>query len=184
MLNRPLSAVILGCLLPLFCLACSDEDAPDTLIVTSPAFGDGQVIPARHTCAGAGESPALFIANPPPGTQSFALRLEGPTTQSARETLWLIWGIPAGSGALPHGVQPQAYEVPPFQQGRADNDLVGYQPPCAPTRDYAEYRFTAFALDAADIPGLGHPADRATFDRSMQSHVLATGTLTGRSRRR
>ncbi len=40
-------------------------DAPDVITVTSPAFRDGESIPARFTCDGEGGSPPLTWENVP-----------------------------------------------------------------------------------------------------------------------
>lgn len=50
--------------------------------LTSPAFRDGERIPARYTADGENFSPPLQWSDPPPGTKSFAIVVEDPDAPS------------------------------------------------------------------------------------------------------
>jgi len=50
-----------------------------TFVLTSPAFLNGETIPAKYTCDGNRElSPPLAISGAPEGTKSFALIMDDP----------------------------------------------------------------------------------------------------------
>ncbi|HZJ72706.1 MAG TPA: YbhB/YbcL family Raf kinase inhibitor-like protein, partial [Planctomycetota bacterium] len=54
--------------------------AAGSLVLSSPAFAEGQPIPAAYTCDGPGRSPPLSWSGAPPGTQSFVLIVDDPDT--------------------------------------------------------------------------------------------------------
>ena len=119
--------------------------APFTM--TSPAFGLGEPIPARHTCDGDNDSPALLWTAPPAGTRSLAVAMEDPDAPSGEFVHWLGWGLDPRLRGLPEGVEP------PFE-GRNDFGRVGYAGPCPPIGDPPhEYVFRLFALAMSpDLP--------------------------------
>ncbi len=95
--------------------------APFTM--TSPAFGLGEPIPARHTCDGENHSPALLWTEPPPGTRALAIAMEDADAPSGDFVHWLGWGLEPHLRELPEGVEP------PFE-GRNGFGRVGYAGPC------------------------------------------------------
>src|SRR5258706_2798317 len=54
------------------------KETPMTIVVSSPAFGDGGEIPQRFTCDGADVSPPLRFAGSPVNTAELALLVEDP----------------------------------------------------------------------------------------------------------
>ncbi len=138
--------------------------------LTSPAFGDGEPIPARHTCDGDDVSPALAWTAPPAGTVALALRVDDPDAGRYPFTHWLAWGLPVGAGELGEGVAAPA-------EGRNDFGAPGYRGPCPPPGKPHRYVFTLCALDVE--PALGPSDRRLSFDRALDGHVLETATLIG-----
>src|SRR5258708_19936623 len=51
--------------------------------LTSGAFQDGQPIPAQYSCDGAGQSPPLAWAEPPPGPKRFPRMFAHPHSPTA-----------------------------------------------------------------------------------------------------
>ena len=78
------------------------------MVLTTPAFPDGDPIPAKYTQAGEQLSPALNWTNVPPGTESFVLHMRDPDVARNRGTEdqvhWLMWNIPGTATGLPENV--------------------------------------------------------------------------------
>src|SRR4030042_187359 len=84
------------------------EDGEMALSVSSPAFQDGQGIPAKYTCQGEDISPPLAWSALPTGTQSFALIMDDPDAPGGLFTHWIVFNIPPDSHGLPEAVPVQA----------------------------------------------------------------------------
>jgi Raf kinase inhibitor-like YbhB/YbcL family protein len=138
--------------------------------LTSPAFDEGEPIPARYTCDGDDLSPALVWTEPPQGTAALALCLDDPDAGRYPFTHWLAWALPVGAGELAEGERAPS-------EGRNDFGAPGYRGPCPPPGKPHRYVFTLHALDAE--PQLGPSDRRLSFDQAVDGHVLATATLTG-----
>jgi Raf kinase inhibitor-like YbhB/YbcL family protein len=139
--------------------------------LTSPAFADGDLIPAEYTCDGDDVSPPLEWTAPPARTIALALCVDDPDAGRYPFTHWLAWALPPSAGALAEG------EAGP-SEGRNDFGAPGYRGPCPPPGKPHRYVFTLYALDAE--PGLGPSDRRLSFDRAIEGHVLATATLMGK----
>jgi len=147
---------------------CGGDDAPapdrspGSLTVTSPAFAPGATIPARFTCAGDGERPALDVAGVSAAARSLAVTVEDPDAPGGTFTHWVVVGLPARTTHVAGaGLPPGAHE------------LRAWRPPCPPKGDAPHrYVFTVSALDTA----LGAHAD----PDAIAAHAIAHGTLTGR----
>jgi Raf kinase inhibitor-like YbhB/YbcL family protein len=152
-----------------------------TLPVTSPAFAEGQPIPARFTCTDQDVSPALAWTGAPTGTRSFALICDDPDAPMGTWVHWVIFNIPADSTGLPEGVPRQATLPDGAVQGRNSWKKTGYGGPCPPPGKPHRYFFKLYALDAA--LALDADAGSAGVEAAMKGHVLAEGRLMGTYRR-
>ena len=81
------------------------------MVLSTPAFSDGAVIPNKHTQvqqAERGISPQLVWANAPAATQSFVVHMRDPEVSRNRTTddqvHWLVWNIPGTEKGLPEGM--------------------------------------------------------------------------------
>ena len=161
------------------------------LLMTSPAWEDGGVIPDKFTqAAGAtAPSPELKWSQVPPGTQSFVLLMHDPEPVLNKGskmdiTHWLIWNIPATSTGLPEGV-PQG-ELP---DGSRQVSLRGngYMGPGAPAGPYHHYTFELYALDTKLEVPQGTPQQAAetrnAVVNAMDGHVLGKAVLVARFHR-
>ena len=139
-------------------------------VLSSPSFGEGGVIPMRHSCDGADVSPALAWEGAPRGTVAFALIIDDPDARGFIH--WVIYDIPGGSvGSLPEGVTPTA--VAP--QGRNDFGRPGYGGPCPPSGTH-HYRFTLWALSSR--LGLNGTPSAAEVRTASTTRILGHTTLT------
>jgi Raf kinase inhibitor-like YbhB/YbcL family protein len=147
------------------------------LTITSDDFQDGQAIPARFTCDGANETPALTWSDPPQGTKSFALVIDDPDAPSGTFRHWGVFDIPASARSI-GGRQSAGTEV------KNDKGTPGYTGPCPPPGNGVHhYHFKLFALDT-DKLGLSVDAKIADVENAASAHAVAQGELIGTYERR
>ncbi len=72
--------------------------------LTSVAFSEGEMIPAKYTCDGDDLSPPLAWSGAPAGTQAFALIADDPDAPIGTWVHWVFYNIPADVTALPEGI--------------------------------------------------------------------------------
>jgi Raf kinase inhibitor-like YbhB/YbcL family protein len=142
------------------------------LSLTSSAFRDGQPIPARYTCDGAGQSPPLAWGEPPPGTKSFVLIVDDPDAPSGLFRHWGAYDMPGSARSIAEGQAVGNQAINGF--GKA-----GYGGPCPPRGNAPHhYRFKLYALDV-DRLGLPPAATIEQAESEAQKHVLARAELIG-----
>jgi hypothetical protein len=152
-------------------------EAEMELIITSPAFQEGEEMATQYTCDGEDISPELSWVEPPSGTQSFALIMDDPDAPVGVFTHWVIFNIPATSRGLPGAVPSQPQLPDGTLQGKNDFGRTGYGGPCPPSGKPHRYQFTIYALDR--VIDLKAGAAKRQLLESMQGHILAQGRLTG-----
>lgn len=160
-----------------------------TMTLTTAAWQDGGVIPARHTQAGGEVSPPLAWDNVPNDVASFVLvvhDVDAATGNGTDDVLhWLVWNIPKSARSLPEGV-PQGPQRP---DGSRQISATGpnYRGPGAPgSGPPHHYVFELYALDTTlDVAAVGRsPAEtRAAVMAAMAGHVRGKGVLVGRFKR-
>jgi Raf kinase inhibitor-like YbhB/YbcL family protein len=147
-----------------------------SLSLWSPDFPAGGPIPARFTCDGAGQAPALAWSPPPRGTRSLALLLVDPDAPGGAFVHWVLWGLAPDAGRLPEGATGPALPAG-VREGRNGFGRIGYGGPCPPRGQRHRYVFHLYALD--DVPALPPGADAAALEAATAGHVLAEGVLQG-----
>lgn len=138
------------------------------LQISSPAFREGERLPAANTCDGTAGIPQLMFSGVPAGTKSLTLVVDDPDVPwiLARNHLfvhWVRWDLPPETTGIP--------------AGKAEGGS-GYIDPCPPWGQH-RYVFKLFALDTT----LGPSANVGTEDglyRAMQGHILEQAELVGR----
>ena len=151
------------------------------LTVSAPAFRANAAIPRDHSEYGLGISPALGWAAVP-GAASYAIVMEDPDGSAKPVVHWVAWNIPAGTTALPAGLNEgdrlTGGPLEGMMQGATSNGTVGWYGPRPPKGDRPHpYHFQVLALDRMiDLP-LGATRDQLL--AAMKGHVLATGELVG-----
>jgi hypothetical protein len=160
-----------------------------TMTLTTSAWSDGGLIPARHTQAGGEVSPPLSWDNVPADAASFVLvvhDVDAAVGGGIDDVLhWMVWNIPKSARSLPEGV-PQGPQLP---DGSRQISATGpnYRGPGAPASGPAHhYLFEIYALDTAvNVPAVGQsPAEtRAAVTAAMAGHVRGKGVLVGLYRR-
>jgi Raf kinase inhibitor-like YbhB/YbcL family protein len=144
--------------------------------LTSTSF-QGNQIPAKFTCDGAGISPQLSWSEPPAGTASFALIVTDPDAPGRTFVHWVIYDLPAETRELLEGMPGLGQLTNGSRQGRNDFGDIGYGGPCPPGNSAHHYHFALYALDAK--LNLPTGAARAQVEAAMQGHILARGKLIG-----
>ena len=165
-----------------FSAANAAEQKPASLKISSPAFQDGQSIPAQYTCDGEKISPPLKWSDAPAGAKSFALICDDPDAPAGTWTHWLVYGIPASTTELPEKT-PATDSLPDgAHQGINSFKRVGYGAPCPPHGKSHRYIFKLYALDA-DL-ALKPRATKKQLVLAMKGHILAQGEFKGMYQRK
>jgi Raf kinase inhibitor-like YbhB/YbcL family protein len=154
--------------------------------LTSPDIANGATIkPAQlynaAGCSGGNQSPALHWQNAPTATQSYAVTVLDESAPGNGFWHWIAFDVPAATTALPRGAGDPAAGIMPPTAIQLQNDFgtLGYAGPCPPKNDpQHHYRFTIYALDTAQLPGLDADSPIAAVTPELHLHSLATSTLT------
>lgn len=146
------------------------------MILTSPAFKNGEEIPTRYSCDGEKISPPLAWTNAPAGTRSFLLIVDDPDASRGTFTHWVIFNIPALVSSLPENVPTDPTLPNGATQGQNGAGRIGYTSPCPPSGTH-RYMFQLYALDAQLT--LAPDATKQDVLNAMQGHIIAQTTLTG-----
>jgi len=134
--------------------------------LTSSDFDDQGVIAARHGKKFDNLKPQLSCSDVPPDAGSLALSMVDTHPIARGYVHWLVDGIPPVDGAfVSGGGLPTGRELKPY---------AGPFPPSGTHR----YEFTLYALDRF-APTAPLNTSLPDFLQMMNSHVLATATLTG-----
>jgi Raf kinase inhibitor-like YbhB/YbcL family protein len=143
-------------------------------MLTSPAFHEGETIPARFTCEGEDVPPPLAWSEAPAGTRSFALVMDDPDAPGGTFTHWLLYDIPGSATALVgEGVGTPL---------STSFHRPGYGGPCPPP-GHGPHRYV-FALYALDVDALDlADRNREGLERALRAHTLAVARLSGRYQR-
>lgn len=146
---------------------------PPDFKLTSDAFAEGEAIPSRYTCDGAGYSPQLSWENPPEGAQTFALIMHDPDAPGGNFVHWVLNLIPPETRSL---ASSPAGEVGVGASGLNSAGRQSYVGPCPPSGQH-RYYFTLYALDITML--FEEPPDAELLTKSMQGHILGQTALMG-----
>jgi len=163
--------------------ASAEMAAPETVSITSEAFGNGEAIPARYTADGARLSPPLRFRRIPPGTRSLALIAEDADSPTPAPLCHaLVWKIDPLDGGGFQEAALDADAMPTARRGAlvGKNSFLalGWLPPDPPPgHGPHRYALQIYALDA--VPDLKEGAGRGAVMAALKGHVLAKGLLVG-----
>ena len=187
MLKNVVTLIVVAVLL--FCSCKNNEQADSGTVggkkmeikITSSAFEDGGLIPAKYTCDGADISPPLQWEAVPEGTSSIALICDDPDAPVGTFVHWVLFNLPAETRELDKNIAPDETLPSGAKQGTSDFGRIGYGGPCPPSGTH-RYFFKIYALDTQ--LGLEAGAAKEQLLKAMEGHVLAKGQLMGRYKRR
>jgi Raf kinase inhibitor-like YbhB/YbcL family protein len=146
--------------------------------LTSVAFNEGEMIPAKYTCDGDALSPPLAWMGAPAETRAYALIVEDPDAPSGVWVHWVFYNLPADVTALPASVPATPQPAVGGIQGANSGRRIGYSGPCPPSGTH-RYIFKLYALNAP-LVSPGNRASAKDIEMAMQGHVLAQSQLMGR----
>jgi len=151
-----------------------------TLKLTSAAFEEGGMIPAKYTCDGDNVSPPLAWSGVPENARTLALVADDPDAPRGTWVHWVVYQIPATEKGLPENVPARETLDGGARQGRNDFKNTGYGGPCPPSGTH-RYFFRLYALDAEPNPPSGVSKEQLL--KAIEGHVVAEGQLMGRYQR-
>src|ERR1700741_2696703 len=105
--------------------------AASALELSTPAFKQGEKIPSKFTCDGAGMNPALTFSGVPANTKQLVLTMHDPDVPknlmpSGNFDHWMVWDIAPSSKGIAEGAGSS--------MGMNGTDKAGYIGPCPPDR--------------------------------------------------
>ncbi len=148
--------------------------------ITSSAFEEGGLIPAKYTCDGADVSPPLQWDAVPEGTKSIALICDDPDAPMGTWVHWVLFNLPAEAKELAQNIPAEETLPNGAMQGVSDFGRIGYGGPCPPGGTH-RYFFKIYALDTE--VGLQAGADKRQLLKAMEGHILEQGQLIGKYKR-
>ncbi len=139
-----------------------------TLSVSSSAFEEGGMIPARYTCDGENINPPIDIGGVPEEAKSLVIIVDDPDAPSGDWVHWLVWNIP-----VTHHIKEDHV---PGTVGLNDFNRKQYGGPCPPSGTH-RYFFKFYALDSIlDLPA---GTRKNQLEKAMSEHIIGFGELTG-----
>ncbi|MDX3663531.1 PQQ-dependent sugar dehydrogenase [Streptomyces sp. ID05-26A] len=158
--------------------------------LSSTAFADDAMIPAKHTCAGdgaAGQDPSPpFAWGESAGATAYAI-VFADRVNNGNKLHWAIWDIPGASRSLPENLG-SGFSVP--GQGGAKQkamesgaNSLKYFGLC-PGGSTNPYTFTLYALNTATVPGITSGSSMAQIETAIKNASTANTVLRGRSNAR
>jgi Raf kinase inhibitor-like YbhB/YbcL family protein len=149
-----------------------DNQSKNPMIITSPNFGAGEVIPARFTCDGGDANPELRIQGVPVEAKSLVLIMDDPDAPGGTFTHWTVWNIDPRTGVIAEGSAPLG-----AVEGKTSFGRRGYGGPCPPPGKPHRYFFKLYALDT--VLNLEPEVSVSELKNAMQGHIVAEAELMG-----
>jgi len=161
-------------------MTAAKGDTAVNIIVSSPAFKEGEAIPKKFSCDGDNVSPPLEWSGIPAGTKSIALIADDPDAPRGTWVHWVLFNLPADTKGLSENVPRHSTLKNGARQGMNDSRQLGYDGPCPPGGTH-RYYFKVYALDSV-LP-LDTGATKAQLLKSMEHHILGEGQVMGTYKR-
>jgi Raf kinase inhibitor-like YbhB/YbcL family protein len=150
------------------------------IILTSPAFVEGGMIPKKYAGAAENVSPPLAWSEAPGPAKSLALIVDDPDAPSGDWVHWVVYNMPATMKEMPEDIGPDERIAGIGIQGKNDSGKIGWDGPYPPSGTH-RYFFRLYALDKVldDMPG----RTKKQLLAQIEGHILAQGELMGRYKR-
>lgn len=148
------------------------------LILSSPAFAEGETIPTKYTRIGDNLSPPLRWSGAPAGTRSFVLMMEDPDAPNGTFHHWAIFNIPPDRDHLSESVETGP-DATGLRYGANDFGNARYDGP-EPPEGHGLHHYH-FQLAALDVPSLSLAADSGAkrIWQEAGKHLLQKAELIG-----
>ena len=148
--------------------------------ITSSAFTEGSMIPAKYTCDGQDISPPLEWENAPTVTKSFAIISDDPDAPVGTWVHWVVYNIPSNIMKLDENVKPEKEFENGMRQGNNSWPKIGYGGPCPPSGTH-RYYFKLYALNT--ILNIEPGATKEQVLQAMKGHIIKEAQLMGKYKR-
>jgi Raf kinase inhibitor-like YbhB/YbcL family protein len=160
---------------------CKSRIKEQIIKVSSNAFRESEMIPAKYTCDSENVSPPLSWSKGPDSTKTYVLICDDPDAPSKTWLHWVLYNIPSSVNTLPENIPASDTVMKLALNGINDSKTLGYSGPCPPNGVH-RYYFKIFALDCELKLSSGQIVD--VVESAMKNHVLASGSLMGRYKRK
>jgi Raf kinase inhibitor-like YbhB/YbcL family protein len=147
-----------------------------TIELTSPAFAQGQPIPAKYSCRGEDVSPAARLGRTACRHAVLRAHHGRPDAPVGTWVHWVLFNIPASARGLPEAFPANAALPDGSLSGQNSWGNTGYGGPCPPSGTH-RYFFKLYALDETLAIDAG--ANKGELEKAMVGHILAQGELMG-----
>jgi len=144
------------------------------LVVRSPSFENGKVIPQKFTCDGEDVNPPLEIEGIPEQTKSLVIIMDDPDAPMGTFDHWVVWDIPPSMKRIKENTVPGV-------EGLNDFGKHSYGGPCPPSGTH-RYFFKVYALDTT--LALAARSRKRDVEKTIREHIIAQGQLMGLYTRR
>ncbi|HEY6906241.1 MAG TPA: YbhB/YbcL family Raf kinase inhibitor-like protein [Ignavibacteriaceae bacterium] len=140
------------------------------MVVSSPAFSEGQQIPSEYTCDGTEKFPPLVFVGVPSDAVSLALVIDDPDAPGGTWTHFVAWNI-----------NPKVTEINTQKdlagsvKGTNDFKKTDYGGPCPPSGTH-RYYFKLYALDNKLDLTKGTKDD---LFKAIEGHIITQSSLMG-----
>lgn len=145
--------------------------------LTSSAFEEEAMIPAKYTCDGKDISPPLVWQGVPNEAETLALIVDDPDAPGKTWVHWVAYNIPADVTELPENYPPLEKAENGMMQGKNDFKKIGYGGPCPPSGTH-RYYFKLYAL--SETLNLEPGATKQELLNAMEGKVVAETSLMGK----
>lgn len=140
----------------------------DRLLLTSPSFSNGTILPSEFTCDGTNVNPVISIQNIPDGTESVVVDMID-TSGLGNHADWVLWNASPLINKIPKNAPPDVGVI-----GVNDFGKNEYDGPC-PEKGARHYKYEAYALNTIlDLPA---SANYSELQQAIDKHVLAYGSI-------
>ena len=160
-------------LLLLIIAACAEPEArvleeQQQMTLSSIAFNDNGMIPAKYTCDGEGINPPLTVTGLPKDAKSMALIIDDPDSPSGTWDHWVLWNI--------NPTEKIEEDSIPGIEGLNSWGKHDYGGPCPPSGTHS-YVFKVYALDTK--LAISENSGKIELEGAMQGHIMAKAELIG-----
>jgi phosphatidylethanolamine-binding protein (PEBP) family uncharacterized protein len=158
--------------------AAPTSSVSKSLVLSSPDFKDGGMLPKDSTCDGKGISPAITWSSVPANTQSLVLIMDtvpGPPRPGEVDTgkhfYLTVFNIPITATAIPAGATNVGTLGQNFQ-----GKVLGYTPPCSQGAGSKKYSIYLYAL-SSKLAINPQEATEANLLNAMAGKVISSAQL-------
>jgi len=190
-MNRIICILLLG---GVFFAACQSTDKPGdrektpeqgdqvmAITVSSPAFNEGGMIPAKYTCDGQDISPPLNFDGVPKEAKSLVVISDDPDAPMGTWVHWVLYNLPPDIKGIEEKIPADERLQNGAAHGVTDFGRFGYGGPCPPSGTH-RYFFKVYALNTTlELSG---KVTKEDITKAMEEHILAEGLLIGKYKRR